>query len=205
MQNVVKFWEDPHIKKIYNISTQLDFLLSIFSDFEDDDRYEGWLRWNFGHPFYNGCVINYDFIATHAVDDSYGVSRFLEDVLGFHESVIISKADILGRIEDEDLTELENLGFVKARAFKDLLDKNNLYRNFVRSAEDLIYFINPLFVTEKNLLRLDTYDVWRDTLENHQLFKDDWKYIVESSPTMIHLLDELVRTRKIYLQETTNN
>ena len=78
-----------------------------------------------------------------------------------------------------------------------MLDKNVTVSRLARAENELFYFINPLFFSENNILRLDAYAVWRnvDSLSN------EWDRIERKAPAMIKLLDELVRTRKIYLKE----
>lgn len=87
--------------------------------------------------------------------------------------------------------------YIKSVKYADLLDKNVTVSRLASAENELFYIINPLFFSENNYLRLDAYAVWRnvDSLSN------EWDRIERKAPAMIKLLDELVRTRKIYLKE----
>lgn len=204
-KNIITFWQDPHIKKVYNVANEFSFILSIFAEETDDNIYEDWLRKHFINPFNGECVDNYTRGVCH---QSYGyyadlVMRFgtAVDSLSYFDlnhTFNESKNRLMQDGDNElrtDLNRLERNRFIKARSYNELLDKNSYYRTLIQNENDEIYFMNPLFIMDNNFLRLDTYDLWKNSL------RDEWAEIRTITPIMVQLLDELVRTRKIYLKE----
>lgn len=204
-KNAIKFWQDPHIKKIYNVANELGFILSIYAEETDDNIYETWLRTHFINPFNQEHVENYVRGVCH---QSYGhyedlVMRFgiAIDRLSYFDlnhQFNESKNRLLQDVDDDinkDLKMLERNGFIKARPYNALLDKNSYYRALIQNESDEIYFLNPLYIMDNNFLRLDTYDIWKNTL------RGEWGEIQNKAPIMMQLLGELVRTRKIYIRE----
>lgn len=187
--NAVKFWQDRHIRKNYNITNEVNFLFSIYTEEDDDKMHEIWSHRNLSNPFADTWIVDYN--SGYYIDD-------LENLFESGETYA-SKRIILGRdATEEEINDLERSHIIKMREFKDLLDKK-YFREHCFFPDDVIYFINPLIITDNNFLRLDTYDVWRESLEN------TWVYVERRAPIMIKLLDELVRTRKIYLTEMKKN
>lgn len=64
-KNAKAFWENPHIKMIYNVSDHLNFLLSIYTQETDNEKYEKWLRNNFSNPFFDKVIVNYEMVQNH--------------------------------------------------------------------------------------------------------------------------------------------
>lgn len=196
-KNAIMFWESPHIKKIYDISSLDNFLCSIYVEEMQDETYERWLRQCLANPFNNNYVVNYERISRITYPHPFDLSDTLNTIF----SLCRNTCYVTGNQLNEDyngvfVAEYEELRFFKQRRFGDLLDKNVTISRAVHSnKEELVYFLNPLFVIENNFIRLDAYNIWKNTLKN------EWAAIEENAPSMIQLLNELVRTRKIYLKE----
>jgi len=199
-KNAIMFWESPHIKKIYDISSLDNFLCSIYVEEMQDETYERWLRQCLSNPFNGNYVIHYERIFSAPHVRLYDFSFILTTLLNFCRNTgYVTRSQMIEDCEDYDgsfAKEYEDFRLIKPRKYGDLLDKNvTISRTVHSNKEELIYFLNPLFITENDFLRLDAYDIWRNFLE------DEWAAIEEKVPSMIQLLDELVRTRKIYLKE----
>lgn len=199
-KNAIMFWESPHIKKIYDISSLDNFLCSIYVEEMQDETYERWLHQCLANPFNTNYAVNYERISRIAFPFPCNLTGVLDLIFSFcRNTAYVTRSQLIEDIEDyddDDARQYEEILFLKPRRFGDLLDKNvTISRTVHSNKEELIYFLNPLFITENDFLRLDAYDIWKDTLE------DEWAAIEEKVPSMIQLLDELVRTRKIYLKE----
>ena len=64
-KNAKTFWENPHIKMIYNISDRHNFLLSVYAEETDNRKYEKWLREHFSNPFFDKVIVNFEMIQNY--------------------------------------------------------------------------------------------------------------------------------------------
>ena len=200
-KNAVTFWENPHIRKLYDVSNQINFLCSIYTEELYDETAERDLHNNFANPFYDdNFIVFYDRISRINHRLRYEIDSVANTILELHQRTngYISKTRLYeDRYDTSFLWHSKRDKYIKSVKYADLLDKNVTVSRLASAENELFYIINPLFFSENNYLRLDAYAVWRnvDSLSN------EWDRIERKAPAMIKLLDELVRTRKIYLKE----
>lgn len=213
--NAIEFWQDPHVKMIYNVSDYFSFLLSIYSDETDDEEYESWLRWNFSNPFASGLIENYDRVADHRrlrnASDVIHKFNTLKNLFRMKFNEETKEGRINGNIITTEvisgsLKELERSKFIISMSLNDTLTEENTYKPLSELEYDdvcfinpfnknEVYFVNPLYVMDNNFLRLDTYYAWRDRIQAA------WGEVREAEPKMFEILDALVTSRKIYIKE----
>ena len=79
--NAAGFWQNPHVKMLYNISDHHNFLLSIYTEETNSQRYEEWLKQNFSNPFFNNMAVNPEMLKTIAEADSKNYDKILYDCI----------------------------------------------------------------------------------------------------------------------------
>ena len=200
-KNAVTFWENHHIRKLYDVSNEMSFFSSIYTEETKDSDYEQWLRRALSNPFNNNYVINYECIARIRDAHRYNITAILNEIIGFCEGTCYVTESKLLEDHPPGFSELYVKAlYMKARKYGKLLDKNETVSRLARlNNEETVYILNPLFITENHFLRLDAYDVWRKSKLNE--VKYEWTEIEKEVPYMIQVLDELVRTRRIYLNK----
>lgn len=200
-KNAITFWENPHIRKLYDVSNQINFLFSIYTEELYDETAERDLHNNYANPFYDDTfIVFFERISRINHRLHYEIHSAANTILELSQQMngYISKTRLYeDRYNTTFLWHYERDKYIKSVKYADLLDKNVTVSRLARAENERFYFINPLFFSENNTLRLDAYAVWRnvDSLSN------EWGRIERKAPAMIKLLDELVRTRKIYLKE----
>lgn len=212
-KHAVTFWNNPHVKMIYNIADHNNFLLSIYAEETDNRKYEEWLREHFSNPFVNHLAVNYEMVVKKYLryDDNYGIEKEListcrtvnnlnndnrngYDDLCLFTRFIYSGATYRGAVNLGTYHELS-----KPISDEDLLD-SDAYNHLlsIRNFDEPIRIINPLVATDNNFLRIDTYNAWRTKCRN------EWREVFQRNPEMFAILDALVKSRKIYLKERKN-
>lgn len=200
-ENAVTFWENQHIRKLYDISNEINFFSSIYTEETKDSDYEQLLRRGLCNPFNNNYIINYECIARIREAHLYSMPAILNEIFSFCEGTCYVTESKLLEGHPPDFSRLYvDAMYMKARKYGDLLDKNEIVSRLPRSNdEETVYILNPLFITENHFLRLEAYDVWRKSRFN--AMKYEWTLIEKKSPYMIQVLDELARSRRVYLNE----
>lgn len=200
-KNAVTFWENLHIRKLYDVSNQINFLCSIYTEELYDETAERDLHNNFANPFYDdNYIVFYDRISRINHRLHYEIHFAANTILELSQQTngYITKTRLHEDCYDTTFWwHSVRDKYIKSVKYADLLDKNVTVSRLKRAGNELFYIINPLFFSENNYLRLDAYAVWRnvDSLSN------EWDRIQRKAPVMMKLLDELVRTRKVYLKE----
>ena len=200
-ENAVTFWENQHIRKLYDISNEINFFSSIYTEETKDSDYEQLLRRGLCNPFNNNYVINYECIARIREARLYSMPAILNEIFSFCEGTCyVTESKLLENHAPDFPCLYVDAMYMKARKYGDLLDKNETVSRLPRSNdEETVYILNPLFITENHFLRLDAYDVWRKS--RFHAMKYEWTLIEKKAPYMIQVLDELARSRRVYLNE----
>lgn len=125
-KNAKTFWENPHIKMIYNISDHNNFLLSIYTEETDNRKYKEWLVENFSNPIFGRRYFNFDMILNYY--DLYDIDK--ERLFHFFPNLInilnqCSKDEIL---EEDMMSDYEDIvskmNFVKFVPINKLLNRD---------------------------------------------------------------------------------
>ena len=201
-ENAVTFWENQHIRKLYDISNVVSFFSSIYTEETKDSDYEQqWLRSGLCNPFNNNYVINYECIARIREARLYSMPAILNEIISFCEGTCyVTESKLLENHAPDFPCLYVDTMYMAKRKYGDLLDKNETVSRLPRSNdEETVYILNPLFITENHFLRLEAYDVWRKS--ELSAVKYEWNLIEKKALPMIQVLDELARSRRVYLNE----
>lgn len=194
--NSYRFWKSPHIKKVYDISNEFSFLLSIYTEETDENLYEDWLFDSAYNPFGSGMVINYSRLKKYERYSYYNLSDFEEFISSFGSGTRT-------KFSNEDIKDFKKARLLKTVPYDKLLDRRIYDNHLVPSYTDFkgerfVILLNPLYIMGThyrcNFIRLDTYNAWRKTL------KDEWKILKEFDNCIIEVLDALVASRKAYME-----
>ena len=187
--NAYRFWTNPCIRKIYNISSYSSLLTSIYTDYKDEEVYDDFLMvWNH-NPFTNGVVVNY----------SLAMKYVKRDILDKYAEIFSDPPKKSYKKADLELFVKAKL--IKIVSYRNLLDRQIFNDGLVPCIRydgiDSVILSNPLFIMGtnfmSNFIRLDTYNVWQNTL------KKEWKDLKSTDYDIFDILDALVRSRKIFM------
>ncbi len=195
---------------IYNISDHHNFLLSIYAEETDNNRYEAWLRKYFSNPFVNHFAVNYEMIVKKYLqnDINYNITEELlstcrtinllnNDKRNGYDDVCLFRRFIYSGAVHRGGCHLNSCNKIsKPVSDKDLLDFGAYeHLSSIRNEDEPIQIVNPLFATDNNFIRLDVYNIWKS------YNRTEWKELKEKDYDMFAILDALVKSRKTYLKE----
>lgn len=125
-KNAKAFWENPHIKMIYNVSDHLNFLLSIYTQETDNRKYEEWLVENFSNPIFGRRYFNFDMILNYY--DLYDIDK--ERLFHFYPNLIniLNQCSKDESLEEDMMSDYEDIvskmNFVKFVPINKLLNRD---------------------------------------------------------------------------------
>ena len=69
------------------------------------------------------------------------------------------------------------------------------FQKLVNEFCEKVCLYHPLLMMNNNFINIDSYYFWRD------IYRQDWENVIKRNPDMFAILDALVTSRKIYLEE----
>lgn len=206
-KNARTFWENPHIKMIYNISDQLNFLLSIYTQETDKEKYEKWLRNHFSNPFFDNVIVNFEMIQNYcgiSESDKYELYNFLIDLINPQYN-IFGYESFKRKLMDEHEKIARKYSLLKYVPLDSLLDRD-YYQNLIttdcqlpiiiRRAQSSVKHVDKVLNEIHMLLSAEEIDFLKISqrfllvFETYLLGNDLFKNKDYSSPVRTNLLRE---------------
>lgn len=203
--NLLKFWKNPHIKMIYDISNVYNFLSSIYTEETNAKVYEDRLYANIYNPLSGGIVVNYSILSKYV--SGYLLDRFVKFISDYENGKMTQFTDdnIKDFIKARILKKVQYGKLLDKRIFDENLEMSCSKKTLEGKIERFVLLLNPLFFMgtnfNANIIRLDTYNAWRNTL------KQEWSELrkYKDADDMFKILDALVESRKSYMEYVKKN
>ncbi len=193
-KHAVTFWQDPHIKMIYNVSDHHNFLLSIYAEETDNNRYEAWLQQYFSNPFFNHMEFNLDMC--EKLDTSFDAnfrSRIEELVKKQNEN---QRYFLLEKEYSHLTDDLKKYKIIKAISIENLLDRTGCLNGVEKSKslpEKLANGIDALANVDQVLENADRYlteaEQGNQVLVNLARARDNIPYVLNILLNVHHALN----------------